>query len=198
MKKTDILLAFIIGEVSAWLTLVIFENIRLQIAIWIPPIILPILSIIGLWIAYFLGRKFLVIWQAAKFILVGILNTLIDLGVLNLLILISGIATGLGYSVFKGVSFTVAVINSYFWNKLWTFRKPKTAMPGKEFLQFFIVSAIGFGINVGVASLVVNVIANPFGFSGVSEQIWANIGAVIATLIAMAWNFIGYKFIVFK
>jgi len=195
MKKIDIILAFIIGEVSAWLILVIFKNIRLQIAFWIFPVILPILSIVGLWIAYFIGKKFLVIWQSAKFILVGILNTLIDLGILNLLILISGIATGLGYSVFKGVSFTVAVINSYFWNKLWTFKKPKTAMPGKEFLQFFVVSAIGFGINVGVASLIVNIIGPQFSLG---SKMWANAGAIIATFVAMTWNFIGYKFIVFK
>ncbi len=198
MKKIDILLAFIIGEVSALLALVVLKNIQFTLDIWILPIILPILSIIGLWITYFLGKKFLIIWQAAKFILVGILNTFVDLGVLNLLIFISGISGGWGYSAFKGISFTIAVINSYFWNKFWTFRKPKTVTPGKEFLQFFIVSAMGFGINVGIASLVVNLIGPHFEFSGISQTLWANIGAVVATFVAMAWNFIGYKLFVFK
>ncbi len=134
-----------------------------------------------------------VIRQAVKFVLVGGLNTLIDLGVLNLLIFITGIASGSGYSIFKGISFTVAVINSYFLNKLWTFKST-----GRKFLQFFVVSLIGFGINVGVASLVVNFIGNPFLLLGISDKLWANTGALAATFAAMAWNFMGYKFIVFK
>ena len=66
---------------------------------------------------------------------------------------------------------------------------------GREFTQFFIVSAIGFGINVGIASLVVNLIGPRFD---ITEKIWANIGAIFATFFAMVWNFLGYKFIVFK
>ncbi|MBI2041883.1 MAG: GtrA family protein [Candidatus Nealsonbacteria bacterium] len=136
-----------------------------------------------------------IIKQAVKFILVGILNTLIDLGVLNFLIFASGIAAGPGYSLFKGISFTAAVVNSYFLNKFWTFKVQKTNGVKREFTQFFIVSLVGFGVNVGVASLVVNVIGVQFGLS---PKIWANIGALCATFAAMVWNFLGYKFIVFK
>lgn len=138
----------------------------------------------------------IVLRQAVKFVLVGGLNTVIDFGVLNLLIFTTSIASGFGYAAFKGISFVAAVINSYFLNKFWTFKSAGNS--GKEFSQFFLVSLIGFGINVGVASLVVNAIANPFGFSGISDKIWANVGALAATFCAMAWNFIGYKFIVFK
>lgn len=196
MKKIDILAALIIGEASALLALVIFKNIRLEIPFfWSLMIILPILTLFGLWIASLIGKKFLILWQAAKFALVGILNTLVDLGVLNVLSLILGITTGLGFSVLKGISFIVAVTNSYFWNKFWTFRKKESTEPKKEFTQFFIVSLIGFGINVGVASLVVIVIGPQFGLS---EKIWLNIGAITAAFFGMAWNFLGYKFIVFK
>lgn len=137
----------------------------------------------------------IIIRQAIKFVLVGGLNTLIDLGALNLLIFLSGITAGFGYSAFKGVSFIAAVINSYFLNKFWTFNLQKTKEAKKEFAQFFIVSLIGFGINVGVASFVVNIIGVQFGLA---PKIWANVGAIIATLVGMTWNFLGYKFIVFK
>ena len=136
-----------------------------------------------------------IIKQAIKFILVGILNTFIDLGVLNILIWASGISAGLGYSAFKGISFTIAVINSYFLNKFWTFERRETAGVKREFSQFFVVSLIGFGINVGVASLVVNAIGPQFS---IVPKLWANIGAICATLVGMTWNFLGYKFIVFK
>ncbi len=143
-------------------------------------------------------KNLLIIRQAAKFILVGILNTLIDLGVLNLLIFATGIATGLGFSAFKGISFLAAVINSYFLNRFWTFKSAGQNDKKKEFSQFFIISVIGFGINVGIASLVVNVIGNQLIVFGISDKIWANIGALAATFVSMVWNFIGYKFIVVK
>ena len=196
MKKTDTIISVVIGFLIGVFFLVVLKNIGVGIPYgWLFLIIFPPLVLLGMFVATLIGRKFLVFWQAAKFILVGILNTFVDLGVLNFLILISGIASGLGYSAFKGISFIVAVINSYFWNKFWTFKKPKTVRPGKEFLQFFIVSLIGFGINVGIASLVVNMVGLQFGLS---EKIWANVGAIIATFCGMTWNFLGYKFIVFK
>lgn len=196
MKKSDILIALIIGEVISWFFLGILKNFRIEIKelSWILPVAFPILSALGLWFAYLISKKFLIIWQLAKFVLIGVLNTFIDLGVLNLLIFASGIVSGLFYSVFKGISFTIAATNSYFWNKFWTFSS-KTSAQKKEFSQFFLVSIIGFLLNVGVASLVVNVVGQQFGLS---PKIWANIGAIGATFIGMSWNFVGYKFIVFK
>lgn len=196
LKKSDIIISIIIGFLIGVLFLIIFKNVGAEIPYrWSLPVVFPFLTLLGIFLAAFIGRKLLIVWQAAKFLLVGALNTFIDLGVLNLLILISGIASGSLYSVFKGISFTIAVINSYFWNKFWTFKRSKTTAPGKEFLQFFIVSVIGFSINVGAASLVVNVIGPQFGLIA---EVWANIGAIVAALCGTVWNFIGYKFIVFK
>jgi putative flippase GtrA len=141
--------------------------------------------------------KNLLLKQAVKFIAVGILNTAIDFIVLNILMAATDIKTGIGYSIFKGISFIVAVINSYILNRIWTFKSTESNK-GREFSQFFAVSCVGFAINVGVASLVVNVLSLHFPVSGISLTLWANIGALVATFCAMVWNFIGYKFIVFK
>ena len=128
--------------------------------------------------------------QIVKFVLIGGFNTLIDFSVLNILLITTGITSGLGFSLFKGTSFLVAVLNSYFWNKRWTFASKKDV-----FLQFFMISAVGFVLNVGAASFVVNIVTPQFGLS---EQLWANIGAITGTLFVMTWNFLGYKFVVFK
>lgn len=197
MRKKDFLIALVIGELSAWLIFPIWFNARLFFNFW--PwrfwllIILPILAIAGLGIISLLREKIFILWQFAKFILVGILNTLVDLGILNILILIFHIAWGIFYSVFKGISFLAAVINSYFWNKYWVFESKEGRR--REFFQFFLVSLIGFGINVGTASFIVNILGPQFGLE---EKIWANVGAIVATLMAMLWNFLGYKFLVFK
>ena len=62
-----------------------------------------------------------IFYQFSKFFLVGGMNVLIDLGILSLLIVLFKIDKGLWYSAFKGFSFLLAAVNSYFWNKLWTF-----------------------------------------------------------------------------
>ena len=61
--------------------------------------------------------------QMARFAVVGVINTAVDLAVLNTLIAISHRGrSGLLYSLFKAISFLVAVLNSYWLNSRWTFR----------------------------------------------------------------------------
>lgn len=132
--------------------------------------------------------------QFVKFLAVGILNTLIDLGVLNVLIFLTAAAAGWQFAIFKGISFSAAVLNSYFWNKFWTFKDRKKIRVA-ELSQFFVISAGGFIVNVGVASFVVNIVGPMWGFP---ENIWANVGAIFAIGFSLIWNFLGYKFIVFK
>ena len=89
----------------------------------------------------------------------------------------------------------VAVTNSYIWNKYWVFKASESGAGGGEFVKFFLVNLVGFGINVGTASFIVNFIGVP---AGISETLWANIGAVSAVFLTLFVNFIGMKFFVFK
>ncbi|MCK4520442.1 GtrA family protein [Candidatus Parcubacteria bacterium] len=197
MKKTDIIVALVIGELIALLSFGILKNLGLEAKLlyWIWPVFLPVFCLTCLYIAHILSQKIKVFWQLAKFVLVGVLNTIIDLGILNLLMLFSGVVLGPYYSFFKGISFVAATTNSYFWNKFWTFEKKKAVKPKKEFLQFFVISAIGFAINVGTASIIVNLVDPQFNLNLAQ---WANFGAITASFVGLTWNFLGYKFIVFK
>ena len=206
MNRKDILAAAIIAEIDAWLFIAISKNLGMdfgtgKFAALIPelikfsPIILPVLAVLGILFASLIGRKIFAIFQFYKFALTGTLNTFIDLGIFNLLMLVFGITVGLPLSVFKGISFSAGVVNSYFWNKFWTFGKKETKVATKEFSQFYLITGIGFLLNVGVFSLIVNFISPQFGLS---EALWANISAIIATFCVCVWNFLGYKFIVFK
>lgn len=143
-------------------------------------------------VARLLSHFLPILLQIAKFVVVGVLNTFVDLGVLNLLMLATGVVLGPMYIVFKSISFISGSLNSYVWNKYWTFESRRGE--AKEVIQFFIVSIVGFLINVGIASAV----ANNVSIAGFSDKAMANIGALAGTIIGLTWNFLGYKFIVFS
>ena len=196
MKKSDFLAALIIGEADALLILLIAKNLGQPLdLIKFLPLILPVLAVLGIYIAGIIGKKIPVVFQVAKFLGTGTLNMFLDLGVLNFLMFVFGISSGFLFSIFKGVSFICAAINSYIWNKFWTFGKKETTDAPKEFLQFFAVAIIGFLLNIATASLIVNIMGPQFG---ISAKLWANIGALVASIVTAVCQFIGYKFLVFK
>jgi len=162
---------------------------------------------LGLIVCHAISKKIPAMWQFGKFFVTGIMNLLVDFGTLAIVtvlfrnylhinstdIMITFGAAITFYSLFKAISFTVSNINSYFWNKYWTF--DKRGDNNSEFIQFFTVSIIGFIINVVVASLVFGNI-QPIG--GMNYDQWALIGAGCGSIAGLFWNFFGYKFIVFK
>ncbi len=140
--------------------------------------------------------------QFLKFGAVGILNTGVDLAVLNAETLLSGVKEGAGYAVQKGLSFLAAVACSYLLNRHWTFRSEGESARGGRFGHFVGVSLIGALVNVVVATAVVTYgkdaadwlwAAHP----SVRDQLWVNIGALCGTSVGFVWNFLGYKFVVF-
>ena len=163
-------------------------------------VLVPVLWILGVNLGYFLGRWFGFFNQFGKFAAIGFTNAAVDFGVLNLLIANTGVTAGVWYSVFKATSFISAIVPSYFWNKHWSFSSNQgdalmSSGGGFEFAKFISVAVVSIFINTGTASLVVNFV-NPFG--GVSVQVWANIGAVAGSAVALILSFVGFKTLVFK
>jgi putative flippase GtrA len=200
LKKSDIILSAVIGETAAWYFFFILKNSSFNFryfpaVLWSLPIVFPVLSLIGIWVAFLIGKKFLFVFQLAKFALIGVIATIVDLGILAFLIHIFGITAGIWYSIFKAVSFITATCSKYLGDKLWAFEKKEMTGLGEEFGKFFIVTLGGLLINVGIASLVVNVLGPQFGLK---PELWANLGGIIAAFGTVAWNFAGYKFLVFK
>ncbi len=131
--------------------------------------------------------------QFFRFAIVGGINTLIDFGILNLLMAVTNIYAGFYYALFKAISFFCAVLNSYVLNKRWTFQK-KDKFQFQEFLKFILISLIGLTINILTASFV-----NSLGPQwGLNEVIWANFSALCATGLTLFINFFGYKHLIFR
>lgn len=197
MKKADIIIAFLAGEGVAWLFIWFLKKSAIEIALlnWGLPILFPFLAIICLWASYLIGKRYLFVFQLAKFLLIGSLFALFDLVILNSLMTYFGVTKGIEYSIFVTTSFVIATSVKYIADKFWAFEKSERKGMGREFTGFFIITLISGGIHIGIASFIVNIIGAQFG---ISPLIWANIGKILGIVVASAWNFLGYKFIVFK
>lgn len=140
--------------------------------------------------------------QFIKFALVGVINTLIDITILNIQMNLTGITRGFGYSIQKTISFLCALTFSYFVNKSWTFEDKSKEKEAKKMSQFFLVGTIGMLINVTTATLTVSYLQNPINnllqLSFLTPKIWGTIGALCGTAVGLLWNFTGYKWWVFK
>ena len=144
---------------------------------------MPILAVIGLWVADLLGKRFFIVRQAGRFVLVGAFADVIDIKVFQLLFIFAPFSI-----FFKTVSFIIATIIKYFANKRWAFEKPE----GGQALHFFLVTLVGLAIDV-VSFYYLGKIK-----VGLSTHLWVELTIIFAALIAAIWNFLGYKFLVFK
>ena len=193
----DTMLALTVGFMTGALSIPVVIN--LGIALPIPDLCLPLvvaaLFAIAILAAGLVAGRFLSLLEFTKFAVVGVLNSGVDFGLLNSLILVTGVVSGAGFLAFKSISVTVAVVNSYFWNKFWTFEAAKSAGTRRELSAFLVVTLLAVGLNVVGAHVIVNVIGAP---RGISTRLWANIGAISGAGLTLFTNFFGYKFYVFR
>jgi putative flippase GtrA len=194
--KTDLLAALTIGVIAGLLSPIVAKSNHINISAVILFVVFVVLCVTGIVVARFAGKYIPVVYKLGKFGETGGLNWLVDLGVVNLLILVTGISTGLYFTLFKAVSFTVAVTNSYFWNKFWVFKGAAKQDEKTEVGKFITASLVGLAFNVTLASAIAFI-----GFRAMpslTTVTWANLGVVFGSLGAMLFNFVLYKAWVFK
>jgi len=121
-------------------------------------------------------------FQAAKFGVVGILNTAVDFVVFLLLTRAAGFAPELA----KVFSYSAGVVNSYVFNSRWTFKKESKESLNQK-LRFLAVSLVGCAVGTGVVKLCVDV----FGWVD-----WLSNAASIC--VTVGFNFLGSKLFVFR
>ncbi|OGY98851.1 MAG: hypothetical protein A3B13_02270 [Candidatus Liptonbacteria bacterium RIFCSPLOWO2_01_FULL_45_15] len=204
MTKKDFWLSLVIGGLVGILLQPLISNFSADISglAVIPLIEFRVMAFfvflfgapLALFIFFILSRFVPVLYQFAKFACVGILNTSVDLGIFNLATFLYGsLPVASVFAMFKAVSFLTATTNSFIWNKYWTFGANSKPQAG-EIFKFYTIAIIGGFLNVGVATAV-----RTANFSFVSPNTLVNFVAPICGILAVfLWNFIGYKYVVFK
>jgi putative flippase GtrA len=133
--------------------------------------------------------------EVRKFVIVGLINTALDLVVLNSLILLTQVGrNGLWFTLFKAISFLIVVTNSYCINHSWTFERRTGTKSLTQASRFLLVSVFGAFLNVSGASYVATFVPPIHGM----ESYWPSIAALAGAACGLASNFIGYKHIVFS
>lgn len=142
-----------------------------------------------------------------KFGLIGVLNTLVDFVVFYLLdkfviksgptVVLLGMTIVVGPYISNAISYVVANIHSFIWNKFWTFQKkePLTRREVGRYVVtscgFLIISSIGLSIFMSVFKLP--------AFAGVIPAGLIPLAAKIPnTCVTMFYNYLMNKFWVFK
>ncbi len=144
--------------------------------------------------------------RVGKFGVVGIINTLIDFAIYNLL----SSRTALTLVQANIVSTSVAMVFSFFANKSLVFKNRKGNL-AIQVLSFFIVTAFGLYIlQTGVIKLLTEVWLGPVNLAvaivhlvGLSKIfsdsfVIKNSAKVAATVVSLVWNYLLYKRVVFK
>lgn len=126
-----------------------------------------------------------------RFVLVGALNTTIDFGVFNLLLLLAHMPAVMA----SIISTSVAMVLSYLLNRKFVFR-PAAKMHGKEAVQFFAVTIVGLWV---VQSIVISQAGNFLHGLVFTSQTWESddIAKVVAIGASTIWNYVWYSQLVF-
>jgi putative flippase GtrA len=152
--------------------------------------------------------------QGAKFGVVGISNTLIDFTIFNVVTSLLGVPPA-QFFVVKFFSGSAAMVNSFYWNRRWTFHsKAKLGESGLKFVvatlvsvyaiqpgMVYLFSATSWGQSFGTFWFLV------FHFLGITDLVphvlttnffIKNVAFAFGVLGSAVWNFTLYKLWAFK
>lgn len=123
-----------------------------------------------------------------KFAIVGLLGSITDFAVLNLLVQVAGFPLALANTC----SFIVAVMQNFALNRIWTFPESRERHASGQLLQFAMVSVVGYGLN----QLVFLTLAHSWDFFWISHFgpetgfiISYNVAKLFAIGVVLFWNF---------
>ncbi len=122
--------------------------------------------------------------QFMRFIVIGVINTGIDLGMYVTLTRTTDFFSH-HFLFAKALSFGAGTIFSFFANRRWTFKKT-VPLKAQELVKFYLTVGVGLGLNLLSLSLFLSVF-----------HLYDIIAVIGATLVTFLWNFAASKLWVF-
>ncbi len=130
-----------------------------------------------------------------KFAFVGLTGTIVDFGIMNLMRLVFGVPLIWA----QAISFIIAVVNNFLWNRFWTYPESRDRAAYQQFIQFAIINVIGIAIRTPLIpwfdSMILELLSN-WGVSLPLENyvISQNLALAATISIVMLWNFFANRY----
>jgi putative flippase GtrA len=138
-----------------------------------------------------------------KFLIVGTIGALIDLGLTNFMMkFVFHVAANnvVPVLISGAIGFSAAVTSNFLWNRYWTYPDSRSRPIAKQVAQFVAVNAVGLGIRLIILNLLyipavwlVEHISQDLIHFNLSANQEARIGAnaviMVAQVIVLFWNF---------
>jgi putative flippase GtrA len=129
-----------------------------------------------------------------KFAAVGAIGTIVDFAVYNVLNLFVGLAP----VVSQAISFSIAVINNFLWNRHWTYPDSRTKAVHHQMAQFILINIGGLLIRTPIIAGLENpigVFAGKMGIPNTTAIIIGHNAALAAAIgIVMLWNYFANRY----
>ncbi len=91
-----------------------------------------------------------VIIQLLRFAAIGSLNTALDFVILNYVTKSFDVTSGVTLGILNVISFTAAIIQSYFWNRAWAFAEASNVSLFQNAVRLFTVGGLGLAAFLAV------------------------------------------------
>ena len=132
--------------------------------------------------------------QYLRFCTVGVSNAAVDLGALNLLLLLYPTRSDLSLLFYNTIAVALAILNSYLWNTRWTFHDQATRSRRERTL--FVAQAI---LNIAINNLVLFFMTDLLPTQAGDWSIFsANLAKLAGMMTASSISFLLLRFVVYR
>jgi len=126
-----------------------------------------------------------------RFAAVGIIGAIVDFGTENLLHRLLGV----DYVIAGGISFILAILSNFIWNRYWTYPDSRSKPIGRQLVMFFMVNLAGLAIRLPLLHFIEPLMTRWIYTFPASlwilppDAMGENITLAIAVVVVMFWNF---------
>lgn len=123
--------------------------------------------------------------RIGKFLTVGVGNTILTIVVFNLLV-----ARGSSAAFANFVGYSIGIVNSFFWNRRWTFADRPVESERAAFVRFAVVIGLSLLLTTAVVAALERFAVNALAPLGVSRLLAVNLVEGLAVLVGLVWNYV--------
>lgn len=130
-----------------------------------------------------------------KFSFVGVTGTIVDFGVMNVMSLVFHLPLLWA----QAISFTIAVVNNFLWNRFWTYPDSRSKRAPQQLMQFVLINLVGILVRTPLIAWLNNLILKALNNAAIrlpveNFVISQNAALAVSILIILFWNFFANRY----